>query len=102
VAEKKAIVTVAHAVIVIVWHVLATGRPCHELGGDYFLTRQDPDRETQRLKRQTPRTRPQGHPATRRGVIQPHSETPTAITGQGSLPPAGAKVDSRVSRRAPP
>jgi transposase len=49
VAKKKAIVVVAHALLVIVWHVLATGKPCHELGQDYFTTRQDPERETARL-----------------------------------------------------
>jgi transposase len=49
VAKKKAIVTVAHAMITIIWHVLATGQPYHDLGEDYFTTRQDPERETQRL-----------------------------------------------------
>lgn len=29
--------------------VLATGTPYHELGEDYFTTRKDPDKETQRL-----------------------------------------------------
>jgi transposase len=49
VAKKKAIVTVAHAMIVIIWHVLATGTPYHELGEDYFTTRKDPEKEAQRL-----------------------------------------------------
>ena len=31
-AKKKAIVVVAHAMIVIIWHVLATGKPYDELG----------------------------------------------------------------------
>ncbi|GAA3831895.1 hypothetical protein GCM10022226_61310 [Sphaerisporangium flaviroseum] len=48
-AKKKAIVVVAHAMIVIVWHVLATGKPYHELGEDYFTNRHDPDKETQCL-----------------------------------------------------
>jgi transposase len=48
-AKKKAIVVVAHAMIVIVWHILATGKPYHELGEDYFTNRRDPDKETQRL-----------------------------------------------------
>lgn len=48
-AKKKAIVVVAHAMIVIIWHVLATGTPYDELGEDYFTRRQDPERETQRL-----------------------------------------------------
>jgi transposase len=48
-AKKKAIVVVAHALIVIIWHVLATGKPYDELGEDYFDRRQDPDREIRRL-----------------------------------------------------
>ena len=48
-AKKKAIVTVAHALVVIIWHILATGKPYHELGADYFTTRLDPERETRRL-----------------------------------------------------
>ncbi len=48
-AKKKAIVVVAHAILVIIWHVLATGRPYDELGEDYFTRRQDPERETRRL-----------------------------------------------------
>jgi transposase len=49
IAKKKAIVVVAHALIVIIWHILATGKPYHELGEDYFTTRIDPERETRRL-----------------------------------------------------
>ena len=48
-AKKKAIIVVAHAMIVIIWHILATGKPYHELGGDYFARRLDPERETRRL-----------------------------------------------------
>ena len=48
-AKKKAIVVVAHAMIVIIWHVLATGKPYDELGADYFTQRLDPERETRRL-----------------------------------------------------
>jgi transposase len=48
-AKKKAIVVVAHALIVIIWHILATGKPYHELGADYFTRRPDPERETRRL-----------------------------------------------------
>ena len=40
---------VAHAMLVIVWHVLATGTPYDELGENYFTTRLDPERETRRL-----------------------------------------------------
>jgi transposase len=49
VAKKKAIIVVAHAMLVIIWHVLATGRPYDELGADFFTRRLDPERETRRL-----------------------------------------------------
>ena len=48
-AKKKAIIVVAHALIVITWHILATAKPYQELGADYFTTRLDPERETRRL-----------------------------------------------------
>ncbi len=48
-AKKKAIIVVAHAILVIIWHVLTTGKPYDELGEDYFTRRQDPERETRRL-----------------------------------------------------
>ena len=49
IAKKKAIIVVAHALLVIIWHVLATGTPYDELGADYFTRRLDPERETRRL-----------------------------------------------------
>ncbi len=48
-AKKKAIMVVAHAMIVIIWHVLVTGKPYAELGDDYFDRRADPEREIARL-----------------------------------------------------
>lgn len=48
-SRDKAIITVAHAILVIIWHVLATGKPYHELGADYFDRRTDLERETRRL-----------------------------------------------------
>jgi transposase len=48
-AKKKAIIVVAHAMLVIIWHVLATGKPYDELGADFFTTRLDPEKETRRL-----------------------------------------------------
>jgi len=48
-AKKKAIIVVAHALVVIIWHILATGKPYEELGADYFTRRLDPERETRRL-----------------------------------------------------
>jgi transposase len=49
IAKNKAIVTVAHAILVIIWHVLAAGVGYDELGADYFDRRADPARETARL-----------------------------------------------------
>ena len=49
IAKKKAIVVVAHTLVIIIWHILATGKPYHELGADYFTTRLDPECETRRL-----------------------------------------------------
>jgi len=49
IAKNKAIIVVAHAILVIIWHVLATGKPYGELGADYFTRRLDPERETRRL-----------------------------------------------------
>jgi transposase len=48
-AKKKAIMVVAHAILVIIWHVLAGGTPYDEPGADFFTRRLDPDRETRRL-----------------------------------------------------
>ncbi len=48
-ARNKAIITVAHAILIIIWHVLATGKPYDDLGADYYDRRADPDREAQRL-----------------------------------------------------
>ena len=48
-AKKKAIIVAAHAILVIIWHVLAADRPYDELGTDFFTRRLDPERETRRL-----------------------------------------------------
>ena len=48
-AKKKAIIVVAHALLMIIWHVMATGAPYDEVGEDYFTTRIDPEREIRRL-----------------------------------------------------
>ena len=36
-------------VALIIWHILATGKPYEELGADYFTSRLDPEREARRL-----------------------------------------------------
>jgi transposase len=48
-AKNKAITTVAHAILVIIWNMLSTGRPYEDLGTAYFEHRTDPDREARRL-----------------------------------------------------
>lgn len=53
--HKKAIVAVAHSILVSAYHVLQDGVSYQELGGDYFLTREDRKRITQRLVSQLER-----------------------------------------------
>jgi transposase len=48
-AKKRAIVAIAHTLAVIIWHVLATGKPYTDLGPDFYTNRADPAKETQRL-----------------------------------------------------
>ncbi|HEX3960947.1 MAG TPA: IS110 family transposase [Trebonia sp.] len=48
-AKNKAITTVAHAILVIIWNMLSTGRPYEDLGTAYYEHRTDPDREARRL-----------------------------------------------------
>ncbi len=49
--SKKAVIAVAHSVLVIVYHVLAKGEPYQELGPDYFR-RQDKEQQARRFVRQ--------------------------------------------------
>lgn len=46
---NKAAVAVAHSLIELVWHLLSTGEVFKDLGDDYFVRRQDPQRRTRRL-----------------------------------------------------
>jgi transposase len=48
-AKKRAIVAIAHTLAVVIWHMLATGKPYADLGPDFYTTRTDPAKETQRL-----------------------------------------------------
>jgi len=48
----KAAVAVAHTMIVTAWHLLTTGEIYRDLGEDYYVKRQDPDRQARRLTRQ--------------------------------------------------
>src|SRR6266540_4057033 len=49
---NKAAMAVAHSLVVVIWMVLATGEPFHDLGEDYFQTPRDPERESRRLVHQ--------------------------------------------------
>ena len=49
--EKKAVVAVAHSVLVIVYHVLAKEEPYQDLGPDYFR-RQDKEQQARRFVHQ--------------------------------------------------
>jgi transposase len=48
-AKKKAIIAIAHTLIVIIWNVLAEDSPYTDLGADFYDRRNDPQRETRRL-----------------------------------------------------
>jgi transposase len=52
IGKKKAAVAVAHSILVIAYHVIDTGKPYQNLGGDYFAKRVDPERRARRLARQ--------------------------------------------------
>ena len=59
--EAKAIVAVAHTMVVMIWHVLADNVDHHELGGDYFDRPIDTTAQTRRLVAQLERL---GHTVT--------------------------------------
>jgi transposase len=65
--HKKAIVAVAHSILIAAYHVLNHEVPYQDLGGDYFTRRADPARIAKRLVAQLQRL---GHTVT--------LETPTA------------------------
>lgn len=49
---NKATVAVAHSILTVLWHLMNDPElRYHDLGGDYFHRRQDPQREAQRLLR---------------------------------------------------
>ena len=47
--HKKAIIAVAHSILIASYHILKDQIPYHDLGGDYFARRADPDRIAKRL-----------------------------------------------------
>jgi transposase len=59
--HKRAIVAVAHSILVIAWHLLSTGQPYSDLGADWFLQRHSSEAYRNRLVRQLERM---GHKVT--------------------------------------
>jgi transposase len=73
--HKKAIVAVAHSILIAAYHILKDDVPYHDLGGDYFTRRADPERIAKRLVAQLERL---GHTVT----LQ------TSTTQEAVAPPA--------------
>jgi transposase len=48
-AKKKAIVALAHTLIVIIWNILTNDSPYTDLGADFYDRHHNPERETRRL-----------------------------------------------------
>jgi transposase len=46
---NKAAMAVAHSLIELVWHLLSTGEIYKDLGDNYFVSREDPERRARRL-----------------------------------------------------
>lgn len=59
--HNKAIVAVAHSILVAAYYILRDDVDYHELGGDYFARRSDPERQARRLVAQLERL---GHKVT--------------------------------------
>ena len=59
--HKKAIVAVAHSILIAAYHILEDDVPYQDLGGDYFTRRADPNRIAKRLVAQLERL---GHTVT--------------------------------------
>jgi hypothetical protein len=59
--HKKAIVAVAHSILIAAYHILKDDVLYHDLGADYFARRADPERITRRLVAQLERL---GHTVT--------------------------------------
>ena len=53
--HSKAIVAVAHSILVSAYYILRDAKPYEDLGGDYFLRRETPERLTRHLVRQLER-----------------------------------------------
>ena len=53
--HSKAIVAVAHSILIAAYYILQQEKPYQELGGDYFMQRENTDRLTRRLVQQLER-----------------------------------------------
>jgi len=53
--HRKAVIAVAHSILVIAYHLLERRQPYNELGGDYFIERQQKDAYQRRLVKQLER-----------------------------------------------
>jgi transposase len=50
--HAKALVAVEHSILVAIFHMLNRDQPYHDLGADYFVRHEDPQRRTRKLVRQ--------------------------------------------------
>lgn len=50
--HSKALVAVEHSILVAIFHMLDRDQPYHDLGADYFIRREDPERRARKLIRQ--------------------------------------------------
>jgi len=66
--HNKAIVAVAHSILIAAYYVLRDDVPYQDLGGDWFARRADPQRQTRRLIAQLERL---GHKVTIQPLPQP-------------------------------
>ena len=47
--HNKALVALEHSILVAIFHMLAREQPYHDLGADYFIRREDPQRRARKL-----------------------------------------------------
>lgn len=52
IGKKKALIAVAHQILVVVWHMLTTNTPYQDLGADWYQKQADPQRRINHLVRQ--------------------------------------------------
>ena len=94
IGKIKAIVAVAHSLLVAAYHVIATGQPYYNLGADHFATRIGPERRARHLhdlghdvtltKAASP-THPSPHPSPDRPARHaPHTARITVIHGSAA------------------